>query len=776
VSLSAIDRSQASLAEAMALHRAGDRAAAERLYRRALVGRPNDPETLHGFGVLCHETGRASEALTLLGRAVQLAPSVAQYVANLGGVLSKLKHYDQAIPCLRHALKNDPRHPDAARNLALALMEAGQPGEARAPLMSLLRATPERADLWRLLGRAERMANQYLPAAAACRRVTELAPKDYRGWDGLGLSLDQLGDGLAAVAAFHQALTLKPDDAETLCHLGIALRRQHRFAEALAAAGRALALEPNRAEAHHLQGTIHQERGEMALAAPFYLRAAELLPSAIETLSNLGTVLVRLDQVNGAIEAYRKVLALNPGHESATAGLYAALRAACDWQAADALEPMLTAQTAAALAAGRRPAETPLAHLSRASDPGVSLAIAGAWTAELGRRAQPPLSPPAGVRASSGRIRLGYLSSDFRDHAVAQLSAAVFGLHDRGRFEVTAYCANPDDGSPQRRRMLAGCERMVDAQPLSDRQLAARIAEDGIDILIDLNGITGSNRLGALAFRPARVQATWLGFPGTTGARFIDYCIADPIVAPAEHQRFFAEQICRLPHCYLPHDPQEDVAADAVTRMQYGLPDEGLVFCSFNQPQKIDRATFGIWMGLLGEVPGSLMWMHAHGSPADDHLRRAVASHDIDPRRLVFADKPPKALHLRRLALADVALDTRIYNGHTTSLDALFAGVPLVSERGGQFAARVGASALMALGLPGLVAQNAGQYTTIALKLARDPEARLAIRSALAALRNRGPLFDAPRFVRNLERAYEIMVARHARGEAASPIDVRDEG
>jgi protein O-GlcNAc transferase len=764
-----------SLAEAIAQHRAGDRAAAERLYRRALVGRPNDPEALHGFGVLCHETGRDSEALTLLGRAVQLAPMVAQYAANLGGMLSKFRRYENAIACLRHALKIDPSHPDAARNLALALMEGGRPALARAPLTSLLRTSPRRADLWRLLGTAEQLAGQHLPAAAAYRRASELTPKDYRVWHGLGLTLDQLGDGVAAVGAFQQALALKPDNVETLCHLGVALRHQHRFAEALAAASRALAIQPDRAEAHHLMGTIHQERGEMALAAQNYLRAIELMPTSIETRCNLGTVLNRLDRLGPAIAAFRKVLASSPGHEVATAELYAALRGSCDWQAAESLEPVLASQIAAALAAGRRPAETPLAHLSRSVDPSASLAIAAAWIAELSRRAQPPLARPAVVRAADGRLRLGYLSSDFRDHAVAQLSGAVFGLHDRKRFEVTAYGANADDGSPQRRRIAEGCERFVDAQAFSDRQLASRIAEDGMDILIDMNGITGANRLGALALRAAPVQASWLGFPGTTGARFVDYYIADPIVAPPDQQPFFAEQLCRLPHCYLPHDPDEPVAAEPMTRGQCGLPAEGLVFCSFNQPRKLDRATFDIWAGLLREIPGSVLWMHSYGRLADGNLRRAAAERGVEPARLVFADKPAKPQHLRRLALADIALDTRTYNGHTTTLDALWAGLPLVAELGSHFTARVAASALIAVGLPGLVARNGEQYRTIALKLARDPAARASIRSALAAARNRAPLFDAPRFVRNLERGYETMIARHIRGERPSPIDVRDE-
>jgi protein O-GlcNAc transferase len=245
-------------------------------------------------------------------------------------------------------------------------------------------------------------------------------------------------------------------------------------------------------------------------------------------------------------------------------------------------------------------------------------------------------------------------------------------------------------------------------------------------------------------------------------------------VAPARHQPFFTEQLCRLPHCYLPHDPDEPVAEEPASRAQWGLPEDGLVFCSFNQPQKLDRATFDIWMGVLGECPGSVLWLHGHGAPGDDNLRRGAAERGVAPTRLVFADKPSKPRHLRRLALADVAFDTRSYNGHTTSLDALWAGLPLVAELGGHLAARVAASALVAVGLPGLVAGNAEQYRAIALKLAGDPAARAAIRGTLAAARNRAPLFDAPRFVRNLERAYETMIARQRRGEGPSPIDVRE--
>lgn len=763
-----------SAAEALARHRAGDRAAAERLYRRALVTGPNDPEVIHGYGVLCHGTGRPSEALTLLLRAVQLAPGVAQYAANLGGVLSKFGRHDDAISCLQLALKSDSRHPDALRNLALALMEAGRPAQARAPLLQLLRQSPGRGDLWRLLGRAERLAGQHLAAACAFRRASELAAGDHRCWDGLGLALDQLGDGLGAVAAFQRALALRPDDVDSLCHLGIALRKQHRCAEAMAVAGRAIAREPDRAEAHHLLGTIHQEMGELVLAASAYLRAIELAPAATESHGNLGTVLVRLGETGQAIAAFRKVLQLSPGQESATAGLYAALRAVCDWQAAAALEPELERLTQKALAQHRRPAESPLAQLSRASEGPARRALAAAWTGELARRAASPLPRPETARPRDGRIRLAYLSSDFRDHAVAQLSAAIFGLHERSRFEVTAYAASPGDASVQHRRIAAGCERFVEAHALDDRRLAEAIARDGIDILVDLNGLTNANRLAAMALRPAPIQATWLGFPGTSGASFIDYLIADPVVAPAAHQPFFSERLCRLPHCYLPHDPEEPIAPGILSRGQAGLPGEGVVFCSFNAPQKIDRQTFAIWMRLLREVPGSVLWLHGGEALVEENLRRAAAGEQVEQGRLIFADRPAKPEHLRRLALADIALDTRCYNGHTTSLDALFAGVPLVAELGEVFASRVAASALQALGLPGLIAHGAEDYFEIALRLAREPASRQSIRANLAAARNTAPLFDAPRFVRNLERGYEAMMARLARGQAPEPIEVRE--
>ncbi|HEY2418724.1 MAG TPA: tetratricopeptide repeat protein, partial [Steroidobacteraceae bacterium] len=526
-----------------------------------------------------------------------------------------------------------------------------------------------------------------------------------------------------------------PDDIETLCHLGIALRRQHRFSEALAVGGRALALEPGRAEVHHLMGTIHQERSEMTLAAPYYIKATELVPDSIESHSNLGLVMMRLGRLDLAIASFRKVLQLSPGHESATAGLYTALRTACDWPAADALEPELERQTRAALAAQRRPSESPLAQICRRRDETSRLALAQAWSAEVARRAHPPLGPiarprPAARVGQGERLRLGYLSSDFRDHAVAQLSAAVFGLHERNRFEVIAYCANAEDSSLARQRIVKGCDRFVDVQALGDRHLAERIASEGIDILIDLNGLTAANRMSVLALRAAPIQATWLGYPGTTGARFVDYLIADPVVAPTAHQAFFSEQLCRLPHCYLPHNPQEPIAPEALSRAQWGLPEGSLVFCSFNAPQKLDHATFDIWLGLLRDVAGSVLWLHGSDPLVQANLAKAAEAGGLDPRRLIFASRPAKPEHLARLGLADIALDTRSYNGHTTSLDALWAGVPLVAELGAQFASRVAASARVAAGLPGLVARNAGHYAEIALKLARDPQARASIRQA----------------------------------------------
>jgi protein O-GlcNAc transferase len=472
-----------------------------------------------------------------------------------------------------------------------------------------------------------------------------------------------------------------------------------------------------------------------------------------------------------ATECYRRALAAAPRHPQAVPRLFNQALQCCDWEEAQRLKPIVDALTDEALAKGEAPAEAAFLSLAHAEDPARHGAIARAMSALAARLAGPPLILPK--RPSGGRpIKLGYLSADFRNHAVSQLLVRTLELHDRSQFKVWAYSTGAEDRSALRERVRDGVDAFIDIRDLDHRAAAERIAKDEADILIDLTLHTTGARLEIPALRPAPIQMGWLGFPGSSGADYLDYLLTDKIVTPPDQAPHYSEKLAYLPETFQPNDDRQPIAPGRSTRAEYGLPENGFVFCSFNQPYKIEPVLFDLWMGLLRDLPDSVLWLHRINEVAPVNLQREAAKRGVAPERLIFADRPEKPVHLRRLALADLALDTRLYNGHTTSSDALWAGLPVLTMLGSHYAARVSASVLTAIGMPDLVATNLEGYRAIALKLARDPAALANMKARLARNRTTMPLFDSPRFARNLESVYRAVWTRHEAGLAPDLIDL----
>ena len=344
--------------------------------------------------------------------------------------------------------------------------------------------------------------------------------------------------------------------------------------------------------------------------------------------------------------------------------------------------------------------------------------------------------------------------------------AGLFAAHDRRRVSVHAYSCGPDDGSAFRRVIQGDCDNFYDIAGLDAADGARRIHADAIDILVDLKGHTRHNRLEIAALNPAPVQVAWLGFPGTSGADFFDYIVTDGIVTPPAADEFYTEAFAVMPHCYQVTNDRQAIASDPVSRSEFGVPEDAIVLASFHNTYKFEPVMFEVWMDILKAVPNAALWLQANNSLAVENLRGCVAAAGIDPGRLVFADHRPKSVHLQRLALADLALDTRIYNGHTTTSDALWAGLPVVTLLGSHFASRVSASLLTALGLPELITDSLNKYRELTISLANDKARLAALRADVVRLRATAPLFDTAQFAGDLERAYGEMWRRHDAGEA----------
>ncbi len=586
------------------------------------------------------------------------------------------------------------------------------------------------------LAQAEKLYRQILRADASSFPALHM----------LGFLKGQQGQYDEAITLLNKAVKRNPEDVTARVHHAHALMAARRFDEALIAYDRILAAQPGNFEAHYNRGVIlsQKQRFEEALAA---LDAAlALQPGTAAVFHNRGAVLVGLERYGEAMESYDRALELDPEYAPARANRAMAVLSLCDW----ARVAQTTPEAVAAVA-------PPLTFLGYSDDKQLQLQCAAGTTRALVPQPLAPLWRAEKYRHD--RIRLAYVSADFREHAVAFQLAPLIERHDRSRFQVIGISTGPGDDSAIRARLIKGFDRFHDFAALNSDEIARRMREMEIDIAIDLGGHTGQARPQIFAHRPAPVQTAWLGYPATTGAPFIDYLIADRIVAPFEDQPFFSEQLVHLPHSYFPTDPARQIGATP-GRAACGLPEQGFVFCAFNNNWKITQPVFDVWMRLLHAVSGSVLWLKQPAADARAKLEQEAAARGIDPARLVYADTVPLDMHLARHALADLFLDTLPYNAHATACDALGAGLPVLTCKGNAFAGRVGASLLDAVGLPEEVTESLEDYEARALELARDPAQRAALREKLARGLSTAPLFDADRFARDIETAYVTMWER----------------
>jgi predicted O-linked N-acetylglucosamine transferase (SPINDLY family) len=535
--------------------------------------------------------------------------------------------------------------------------------------------------------------------------------------------------------------------------------------EAMAAYDAAIRITPGHADAWNNRGSVLRQRGRLDEAVTSFTRAIALVPQHVPALINRGTAYTMLNRNREAAADFRRVLQVQPDNAAARGGLLTALLPLCDWAGVEALKPGLERD-----ARTGQGTISPFQMTLVFDDPGLlhDGAVPFLKTlVPLAPLARPPLRSAA-FPVSDGRIRLAYVSADFQTHATAYLIADLIERHDRSRFEVIGVSYGADNGGTLRGRLAKAFDRFIDEEQRSDDETAALLRQLDADIVIDLKGYTQWARPGIFARRPAAVQVSWLGYPGSMATDFYDYVLADPVVLPHDQQPFYDEKIVHLPDCYQCNDPSRPLAT--MRRAAAGLPENGFVFCCFNIHRKITRPYFESWMRLLAAVPGSMLWLL--DDTASDVLRAEAAARGIDPARLVFSPKVDTDTHLARSACADLVLDTAPYGAHTTSSDALWAGVPIVTVLGPSFAGRVAASLLTAIKMPELIAPSLEAYEKLALAIARDPARLAALKAQLAANRTAAPLFDAARFCRHIERSYEMMMEIARAGEPPRPFDV----
>jgi predicted O-linked N-acetylglucosamine transferase (SPINDLY family) len=726
------DEAQARCEAGRMLTLHGRVADAVREYERAIALDPGCLAALYNRATLLLQMDRPAEALQSLDALIARAPAPASAHLVRGNALSTLGRKEAALAAFDEAVRLDPRAPLGHCNRGNALLALGRPEEALTSLDGALALAPGHA-------------------LASYNRGNVLAA---------------LGRLAEALASFDQAVRSDPRFTLAWYNRGSMLLELRRHAEAAASFDRALALDERMPQAHNNRGAALLALKNPAQAVQAFVRALELRPGYLGALENLGNSQLDLGSFDAAARAFTSLRAAAPEHAYAAGNLLYALSRSCDWSPG---YHALRQYVAESVDQGLR-VQAPWAFLNTSDSRPAQLRCARTVNADKFPAAREPLWQ--GRTYAHDRIRIAYVSADFHEHATAFLMAELFERHDRERFEWTAVSLAPGDGTSMRSRLERSFDRFVDARGLDDREVAKLLLEQEIDIAVDLKGYTADSRMGIFAHRPAPVQVSYLGYPGTTGAPYIDYVIADRHVIPAGHFADYSEQVVHLPDCYQPNGSGRTIAPAIPSRSQLSLPETGFVYCCFNGCGKITPEVFGIWMRLLAAAPDSVLWLLEDNPFATGNLRKEAVRSGIDPSRLVFAPRTPLPEHLARYATADLFVDTLPCNAHTTASDALWAGVPLLTCQGETFAARVAASLLQAAGLPEGITQNLHEYEEVALALATDRDRHAALRAKLAANRGTCPLFDAGRYRRALEAAYVLMWQRTESRLAPAPFAV----
>jgi predicted O-linked N-acetylglucosamine transferase (SPINDLY family) len=704
------------------------------IYEEILKVHPRQPEALLRLGVIAGQTNDPEKAILMFDKAIACDPNNAAAFNNRGLALQALKRWKAALASYERAIALKPEHALAHFNRGNTLKDLARPDEAIDSYRKAIAIEASFADAHYNLG---------------------VILHERRQWD-------------AALASYDRAIAARPRFAEALFNRGNILRELTRWPAALDSYDRAIAAKSDYPEAYLNRGDVLHSLKRRDQALLSYESALEQRAGYARGYLNRGNILRELKQLDAASASYDRAFEIAPELEYLQGMRRYARMQLSDWEGLDRDLARLAARIER-----DQPASPPFPTLVLSGSAELQQRAAQIWV-----RDRCPLNeslPSIDSPANHGRIRIGYFSADFHDHATAYLIAGLLELHERARFEVIAFSFGPESPGGMRARLADACDRFIDVRGQSDAEVACLARQMQIDIAVDLKGFTQDNRVGIFALRAAPVQVNYLGYPGTMGAEYMDYIIADRTLVPEQSQQYYTEKIVYLPDSYQVNDRKRAIAEKVFTRAELGLPENAFVFCCFNNNFKILPATFDVWMRILERVSGSVLWLFEDNPAAAANLRREAASRGVDAARLIFAGRMDLPEHLARHRAANLFLDTWPCNAHTTASDALWAGLPVLTCPGESFASRVAASLLSAVGLPELIAATPREYEDLAVALAGEP-ARLAnLAQRLAECRPTAPLFDTGLYARRLESAYSMMCARQRAGLPPEHLFVPDE-
>ncbi|KAH9728206.1 putative UDP-N-acetylglucosamine--peptide N-acetylglucosaminyltransferase SEC [Citrus sinensis] len=780
--------------------------------RQALALNPLLVDAHSNLGNLMKAQGLVQEAYSCYLEALRIQPTFAIAWSNLAGLFMESGDLNRALQYYKEAVKLKPTFPDAYLNLGNVYKALGMPQEAIVCYQRAVQTRPNAIAFGNLAstyyerGQAD-MAILYYKQAIGCD------PRFLEAYNNLGNALKDVGRVDEAIQCYNQCLSLQPSHPQALTNLGniymewnmlpaaasyykatlavttglsapfnnlaVIYKQQGNYADAISCYNEVLRIDPLAADGLVNRGNTYKEIGRVTDAIQDYIRAITIRPTMAEAHANLASAYKDSGHVEAAIKSYKQALLLRPDFPEATCNLLHTLQCVCSWEDRDRMFSEVEGIIRRQVNMSVLPSVQPFHAIAYPIDPMLALEISRKYASHCSiiasRFALPSFNHPAPIpiRHDGGlrRLRVGYVSSDFGNHPLSHLMGSVFGMHNKENVEVFCYALSPNDGTEWRQRTQSEAEHFVDVSTMSSDMIAKLINEDKIQILINLNGYTKGARNEIFAMRPAPIQVSYMGFPGTTGASYIDYLVTDEFVSPLRYAHIYSEKLVHVPHCYFVNDYKQknmDVLDPNCQpkRSDYGLPEDKFIFACFNQLYKMDPEIFNTWCNILRRVPNSALWLLRFPAAGEMRLRAYAVAQGVQPDQIIFTDVAMKQEHIRRSSLADLFLDTPLCNAHTTGTDILWAGLPMITLPLEKMATRVAGSLCLATGLgEEMIVNSMKEYEERAVSLALDRQKLQALTNKLKSMRLTCPLFDTARWVKNLERSYFKMWSLHCSGQ-----------
>ena len=684
---------------------------------------PNVPLLFNLVGACYKSLGQLEGSAKMFETAVNIKPDYAEAHKNLGIVLRDLEKMDEAVESLKKAISLEPSYVDAHYNLAITLKNLNQPDEA----------------------------------VKSYRKVIEINPNFAQAHNNLGNLLKDLGQTDEALKSYQKAIEVNPNFAHAYNNLGNAFKDLGQLNDAVMNYEKAIEINPNFSEVHNNLGNAFKDLEQLNDAVKSYKKAVSINPNFAEAYYNLGNTFKKLNQREKALVLFENANSINPDLDFILGDVLTARMQFCDWKEySDCLKNLQQKIV------DNQKVVDPFNLLGLIDNPALQKNAAQIFSNY--HYAKKYTSNKINPYSKKSKIRIGYFSADFHNHATMHLMAELFECHDKVFFEIIAFSFGPDKFDQWRERAIASFDQFIDVSGKTDQEISLMSKKLKIDIAVDLKGFTRDCRPNIFAEICAPVQVSYLGYPGTMGAEYINYLIADPTLIPRDKQHHYIEKIVYMPNSYQVNVSNRNISKEPLFRSDLGLPDDGFIFCCFNNTYKITPSTFAIWMHILQAVDESVLWLFESNINSANNLKKEAMKFGVNEDRLIFASHMPVEEHLNRIRLADLFLDTLPYNAHTTSSDSLRMGVPVLTCLGESFASRVAGSLLKAVNLPELITNTPEEYEALAIELATNPSKLKAIKDKLTSNLSTAPLFDTKRFTKNLESAYTQMYERSQKG------------